>query len=130
MSEWQKMDLWGKVLVLFSVFVQVFFLADISGAYQRSFMFSVLENQANERMMIMVVARRAAPHEPEDTLPSQNLSHYNSGSINYKELNDAWATPTKIANWVVGVLFLLGSLLLLAARYREFEEKNAERSPG
>jgi hypothetical protein len=128
MKIWQIMDIAGKSIVLLSVLVQLFVLSDIQGSFERSFMYYVLDNQANERTMLMVMAKTAAPREVQSISIGGDMAHYDQQSAHFSDLKEAWSKPLRIAGGVNGVLFLAGSIILLYSRALEFHDKDSLHS--
>lgn len=117
MKTWQKIDFYGRILVLFAAFLQIFFVVPLSNFDLSVFWYNTMDNQLELGLMIS----DDDMSYDDETRAILKLSNNRTSANEYGEFHQA---IKKYSNYGFALLFFVGSFMLLAARRMEFTEAN------
>ena len=113
MKTWQKIDFYGRILVLFAAFLQIFFVVPLSNFDLSVFWYNTMDNQYELALMI---SDDDMTYD-EETRAILKLGKNLTSANEYGEFHQA---IKKYSNYGFALLFFVGSFCPIFRRNRSF----------
>lgn len=113
LKQWQKMDLWGRGLVLGAMLCQFFILSFFDDFQDSVFEYYTMNNQ----IQLAEVIRK-----PDSYVNLDQIRGYDESVRAMKEGSDH-DMIVNLMKWVFGLTFVIGSGLMIEARRQEFLDR-------